>query len=61
MCIRDSPNARPEPRRVRAIFSSDPLKDADQTQRVGAPVDLSTQIQSWMILEAAARLERSLR
>ena len=30
-------------------------------KRVGAPVDLSTQIQSWMILEAAARLERSLR
>ena len=55
------PNARPEPRRVRAIFSSDPLQDADRTQRVGSPVQLSTQIQSWMILEAAARLERSLR
>ena len=55
------PNARPEPRRVRAIFSSDPLQDADRTQRVGAPVALSTQIQAWMTLEAAARLERSLR
>jgi hypothetical protein len=46
---------------VRAIFSSDPLQDADRTQRVGSPVQLSTQIQSWTILEAAARLERSLR
>ena len=55
------PNARPEPRRVRAIFSSDPLQPADRTHRVGAPVDLSTQVQAWTVLEAAARLERSIR
>ncbi|MUN64531.1 glycosidase [Kocuria sediminis] len=41
-----------------AIFSPDPARPAEQTQRPGAPVELSTQVQAWTVLEAAARLER---
>lgn len=55
----NDPRAEPDPARVRTIFSSDPLQSADRTQRVGAPVQLSGQVQAWTILEAAALLDRS--
>ncbi|MGX5358468.1 glycoside hydrolase family 76 protein [Kocuria sp. KH4] len=41
-----------------AVFSPDPARPAGQAQRPGAPVELSTQVQAWTVLEAAARLER---
>ncbi|GAA1771641.1 glycoside hydrolase family 76 protein [Kocuria aegyptia] len=41
-----------------AIFSPDPARHADESQRPGAPVELSTQVQAWTVLEAAARLAR---
>lgn len=53
-------HAKPDPDRVRAIFSTDPALAADATQRVGAPIELSGQIQAWTILEAAARTEATV-
>ncbi|MFC4903147.1 glycoside hydrolase family 76 protein [Kocuria oceani] len=41
-----------------AVFSPDPAQPAGQAQRPGAPVELSTQVQAWTVLEAATRLER---
>ncbi|MFE7630552.1 glycoside hydrolase family 76 protein [Kocuria sp. NPDC057446] len=41
-----------------AIFSPDPARHADEAQRPGVPVELSTQVQAWTVLEAAARLAR---
>ena len=38
-----------------AIFSPDPARPADDAQRPGVPVELSTQVQAWTVLEAAAR------
>ncbi|NYD78669.1 glycoside hydrolase family 76 protein [Arthrobacter cupressi] len=37
-------------------FSSDPLRPADKTYPPGSAVELSTQLQAWMALEAAASL-----
>lgn len=42
-----------------AIFSPDPARPAGESQRPGAPVELSTQVQAWTVLEAAARLDRA--
>lgn len=39
-----------------AIFSPDPARHADEAQRPGVPVELSTQVQAWTVLEAAARV-----
>lgn len=38
----------------RLIFSHDPQRAASQTYPPGAAVELSTQLQAWMVLEAAA-------
>lgn len=40
------------------VFSPDPSRHADDAQRPGMPVELSTQVQAWTVLEAAARLDR---
>ncbi|MFI7483905.1 glycoside hydrolase family 76 protein [Kocuria sp. M1R5S2] len=40
-----------------AIFSPDPARHANEAQRPGVPVELSTQVQAWTVLEAAARLD----
>lgn len=53
-------HAKPDPGRIRAIFSADPALSADATQRVGASLELSAQIQAWTILEAAARMEATI-
>ena len=37
------------------MFSPEPSQHANQAQRTGAPVELSTQVQAWTVLEAAAR------
>lgn len=37
-----------------AVFSPEPSQHANQAQRTGAPVELSTQVQAWTVLEAAA-------
>lgn len=37
-----------------AVFSPEPSRHANDTQRTGAPVELSTQVQAWTVLEAAA-------
>ena len=56
---RDEP---PRRRRSRAagegmlVFSPEPARPAEVTQPLGAPVELSTQLQAWLILEAAATL-----
>ncbi|MFI7580018.1 glycoside hydrolase family 76 protein [Kocuria kalidii] len=42
-----------------AIFSPDPARHADEAQRPGVPVELSTQVQAWTVLEAAARVDRA--
>ncbi|HST72063.1 MAG TPA: glycoside hydrolase family 76 protein [Kocuria rosea] len=42
-----------------AIFSPDPARPADEAQRPGVRVELSTQVQAWTVLEAAARLGRA--
>lgn len=52
----NDPNAQPDPARVVAIFSPNPLEHADTAQPVGRTVELGTQIQAWTALEAAARL-----
>lgn len=38
-----------------AVFSPQPARHANESQRPGAPVELGTQVQAWTILEAAAR------
>lgn len=40
-----------------AVFSPDPMVPADQGYPPGSSVELSTQLQAWMTLEAAATLE----
>ncbi|WP_115789499.1 glycoside hydrolase family 76 protein [Arthrobacter silvisoli] len=40
------------------VFSSNPLRPAGQTYPPGSAVELSTQLQAWMALEAAASLTR---
>ena len=45
----------PTPGGTVAIFSPDPARPADDAQRPGVPVELSTQVQAWTVLEAAAR------
>lgn len=52
----NDPTAQPDPARVVAIFSPNPLEHADTAQPVGRTVELGTQIQAWTALEAAARL-----
>ncbi|WP_426005941.1 glycoside hydrolase family 76 protein [Paenarthrobacter sp. NyZ202] len=42
--------------RPRHVFSYDPLRPAAETYPAGAAVELSTQLQAWMILEAAATI-----
>ena len=39
-----------------AVFSPEPARHSNEAQRVGAPVELGTQVQAWTVLEAAARL-----
>lgn len=41
----------------RPVFSSDPRQPAADAYPPGAAVELSTQLQAWMVLEAAASLE----
>ncbi|MFC9352714.1 glycoside hydrolase family 76 protein [Arthrobacter sp. NPDC057013] len=41
----------------RPVFSSEPKRPASDTYPPGAAVELSTQLQAWMALEAAASLE----
>jgi len=41
----------------RPVFSSEPKRAAGDTYPPGAAVELSTQLQAWMALEAAASLE----
>lgn len=49
---------RPAPNGIPAwIFSPDPARPAAQTQPPGTVVELSTQVQAWTILEAAATVE----
>lgn len=43
-----------EHRAEEVVFSSDPAHTAAETYPVGTAVELSTQLQAWMILEAAA-------
>ena len=38
------------------VFSSDPARAARESSPVGQPVELSTQVQAWTVLEAAASL-----
>ncbi|KAA9395424.1 glycosidase [Kocuria coralli] len=52
----NDPEAQPEPARVLAIFSPDPLVHADISQPVGRSLELGHQIQAWTALEAAAGL-----
>ncbi|MDO5619333.1 glycoside hydrolase family 76 protein [Kocuria sp.] len=52
----NDPTAQPDPARVVAIFSPNPLEHADTAQPVGRTVELGTQVQAWTALEAAARL-----
>ena len=44
------------PLRQVAVFSPDPARPASETQPPGIPVELSTQVQAWTTLEAAAAL-----
>ena len=41
------------------LFSALPEKPADSTYPPGAAVELSTQLQAWMVLEAASAVERA--
>ncbi|QQQ62897.1 glycoside hydrolase family 76 protein [Paenarthrobacter ureafaciens] len=45
-----------EASKPRLIFSSDPQRPAGETYPEGSAVELSTQLQAWMALEAAATL-----
>jgi len=40
------------------VFSPDPAVPARESQPDGIPLELSTQLQAWMTLEAAATLAR---
>ncbi|MDR6688497.1 putative alpha-1,6-mannanase (GH76 family) [Arthrobacter sp. 1088] len=46
-----------DPKEPIVVFSSSPLRPATETYPAGAAVELSTQLQAWMALEAAATLE----
>lgn len=46
--------------RTVVVFSRQPHRPADEEYPVGAAVELSTQLQAWMALEAAASLNRPL-
>lgn len=50
------PGAQREEGETVAVFSPEPARHANEAQRVGAPVELGTQVQAWTVLEAAARL-----
>ncbi|MFF2299093.1 glycoside hydrolase family 76 protein [Arthrobacter sp. NPDC058127] len=39
------------------VFSTEPQRPAAETYPVGTAVELSTQLQAWMVLEAAARVQ----
>lgn len=41
------------------VFSPDPAVPAERSQPHGIPIELSTQLQAWMTLEAAATLDAS--
>ncbi|MBD8044847.1 glycosyl hydrolase [Arthrobacter sp. Sa2BUA2] len=41
-----------------AVFSADPRRTADESYPAGAGVELSTQLQAWMVLEASVRVAR---
>ena len=41
-----------------AVFSPDPRRTADESYPAGAGVELSTQLQAWMVLEASVRVAR---
>ncbi|MBD7996292.1 glycosyl hydrolase [Arthrobacter sp. Sa2CUA1] len=41
-----------------AVFSADPRQTADESYPAGTGVELSTQLQAWMVLEAAVRVAR---
>lgn len=41
-----------------AVFSLDPRRTADESYPAGAGVELSTQLQAWMVLEASVRVAR---
>ncbi|MCC3298371.1 glycoside hydrolase family 76 protein [Arthrobacter caoxuetaonis] len=40
------------------VFSPDPRKSADESYPPGGAVELSTQLQAWMVMEAAVRVVR---
>ncbi|MCX2749677.1 glycosyl hydrolase [Arthrobacter sp. MI7-26] len=42
------------------IFSTEPLRPAANAYPAGTAVELSTQLQAWMVLEAAARIQSSI-
>ncbi|MGW5240601.1 glycoside hydrolase family 76 protein [Monashia sp. NPDC004114] len=50
---RDSPSGR---HGTLAVFSTDPARPARDVAQAGGPVELSTQLQAWTTLEAAASL-----
>lgn len=50
------PGSRREEGETVAVFSPVPARHANEAQRVGAPVELGTQVQAWTVLEAAALL-----
>ncbi len=50
-------NGRTERAPGTPVFSSDPLRPANETYPAGSAVELSTQLQAWMALEAAASLQ----
>ncbi len=53
---REAPELMPGRSGTLLIFSPNPLRPASETYPVGAAVELSTQLQAWMTLEAAATL-----
>ncbi|MCZ9884848.1 glycoside hydrolase family 76 protein [Arthrobacter sp. B2a2-09] len=42
------------------VFSTQPQRPAAETYPAGTAVELSTQLQAWMVLEAAARVQSSI-
>ncbi|WP_223286519.1 glycoside hydrolase family 76 protein [Kocuria atrinae] len=50
------PGAQREEGETVTVFSPEPARHSNEAQRVGAPVELGTQVQAWTVLEAAARL-----
>ncbi|WP_159704886.1 glycoside hydrolase family 76 protein [Arthrobacter sp. 18067] len=53
---REAPELMPGKSGTPLVFSPNPLRPASETYPVGAAVELSTQLQAWMTLEAAATL-----